>query len=113
MVGLNPTNCKICIPIVCKKLTSPHPEQLIRDKWFWAELPGCSLGYYLPEEALVPSAGQCERTFAAIVEPCSTNSRFNAGGINVEEMPDFSGDGSVVVERRLRYVMAPERLTLP
>lgn len=47
------------------------------------------------------------------MELCSTNSRFNAGGINVEEMPDFSGDGQAITEGELRYAMAPERLTLP
>lgn len=85
----------------------------MRDKWIWTELPGCSLGYYLPEETIVPFLGQCEASFGDIVELCSTNSRFNAGGINVEEMPDFSGNGRAVVEGRLRYAMAPERLTLP
>lgn len=85
----------------------------MRDKWIWTELPGCSLGYYLPEDAPVPWRGQCERTFESILELCSTDSRFNAGGINVEEMPDFSGDGRAVREGQLRFAMAPERLTLP
>ncbi|CAD6590110.1 MAG: hypothetical protein ASARMPRED_004570 [Alectoria sarmentosa] len=113
MLGLNPTNCEIALPIICNRLTQPRPERLLRDKWIWTELPGCSLGYYLPEDAPVPWRGQCERTFESILELCSMDSRFNAGGINVEEMPDFSGDGRAVREGRLRFAMAPERLTLP
>lgn len=112
MVGLNPTNCEICTQIICIKLTQPRPEQLRRDKWIWAELEGCSLGYYLPDEALVPSSGQCTGTFEAIVQTCSTDSRFNAGVVNVRDLPDFSGDGRAVEEGKLRYAMAPERLTL-
>lgn len=85
----------------------------MREKWIWTELPGCSLGYYLPDEAVVPYKGQCLHAFNEMVELCSTNSRFNAGEINVGVMPDFSGDGHAITEGQLRYAMAPERLTLP
>ena len=60
----------------------------------------------------MPSEGQCLGTFAAILEECSTDSRWNAGGINVREMPSFGGDGRAVEGGKLRYAMAPERLTL-
>ncbi|KAL9065291.1 MAG: hypothetical protein Q9161_008320 [Pseudevernia consocians] len=113
MIGLNPTNCDIAIGIICHRLTGPRPTQLVRDKWIWAELPSCSLGYYLPEDAYIPYLGQCQKRFEEIVELCSTDSRFNAGGMNVREMPDFSGDGEGIVEEGVRFAMAPERLTLP
>lgn len=113
MVGLNPTMCHVALQIICNRLTGPRPEQLVRDKWIWTELVGCSLGYYLPHWATVPFLGQCERSYSEILELCATDSRFNAGGINVLEMPDFSGDGQGVMEGLVRYAMAPERLTLP
>lgn len=113
MLGLNPSNCEIAVPIICKRLTHAPVEQLRRDVWIWTELPGCSLGYYLPEEAHVPYEGPCNRIFEWMVELCSTDSKFNAGGINVLELPDFSGPGSAVREENMRYAMAPERLTLP
>ena len=62
---------------------------------------------------LIPSKAVCdEYIFDAIVQLCATNSRFNAGSINVEHMPDFSGDGLPHTQGYPRYVMAAERLTL-
>lgn len=113
MVGLNPTMCHVVLQIICNRLTGPPPERLVRDKWIWTELVGCSLGYYLPEGTIVPYLHQCQNRVLQILELCSTNSRFNAGGINVQEMPDFSGDGQAFVAGAMRYAMAPERLTLP
>lgn len=60
----------------------------------------------------MPFLGQCLGALEGIVEVCGRDSRWNAGGENVEEMPDFGGDGRAVVEGEMRYVMAPERLTL-
>lgn len=113
MLGLNPSNCDLALPIACGKLTDTPAARLVHDKWIWTELPGCSLGYYLPDEAAPPFLFQCEGALGAVVELCATNSRFNAGEVNVETMPDFGGDGTAVVEGAVRYVMAPERLTLP
>lgn len=47
-----------------------------------------------------------------IREKCAGDSRWNAGSINVGEMPGFGGDGTAVVGGEARWVMAPERLTL-
>ncbi len=62
---------------------------------------------------MVPSVGTCYQAFDQIVYMCASESRFNAGGINVAEMPDFGGQGRAEIEGRMRYAMAPERLTLP
>ena len=51
--------------------------------------------------------------FASLVEKCALNSRYNAGGINVAEMPNFSGPGRAETEGLIRYAFAAERLTLP
>jgi len=115
-IGLNPTMCEAAVPIACGKLNFPQPERLVRDKWIWIEMPGCALGYYLPAEPMpgrIPSKAQCEENiFGAIVEKCGTNSRFNAGNINVDDMPSFSGDGLPLTPGYPRYVMAAERMTL-
>ena len=85
----------------------------MRDTWIWFELPGCALGYCLPEEEEVPNVGRCKGLYESLVEKCAFNSRYNAGGINVAEMPDFSGPGRAETEGLMRYAFAPERLTLP
>ena len=85
----------------------------MRDKWIWTELPGCALGYSLPDRVPVPALGECVRVFEDIVELCARDSRFNVGGFNVAEMPDFSGQGHAYMEGEMMYAMAPERLTLP
>lgn len=61
----------------------------------------------------MPYQQQCESTFGAVVEGCATDSRFNAGVVNVLVLPGFAGPGEAVVQGKLRYAMAPERLTLP
>lgn len=61
----------------------------------------------------MPSLGPCIGAFEMIVEMCARDSRFNAGVINVAILPDFSGQGEPEVEGQMRYIMAPERLTLP
>ncbi len=71
------------------------------------------MGYYLPEGAEVPDQEMCEwGILGEIREKCAGDSRWNAGSINVGEMPGFGGDGTAVVGGEARWVMAPERLTL-
>ena len=84
-----------------------------RDTWVWTELPGCALGYYLPDKAWKPRPRTCAGDLEYIVDMCSTDLRFNAGGLNVAEMPSFSGQGRAETEGAVMYAMAPERLTLP
>lgn len=71
------------------------------------------IGYYLPRGGGVPTRMQCEKVLEEIVDLCATDSRFNAGSANVLVVPDFSGDGEAIREGEIRYMMAPERLTLP
>ena len=71
------------------------------------------MGYYLPREGEVPTLRLCEMVFEEIWNLCATNSRFNAGTTNVQVVPGFSGDGEAMREGEMRYMMAPERLTLP
>ena len=113
MVGLKPTDCEAVMSTLCQRLAFWEPDQLRRDVWLWTELPGCALGYYLPTITIPPSWGQCHNAFQQIVELCSTDSKYNAGSLNVAEMPDFSGSGRPITEGETMWAMAPERLTLP
>ena len=84
----------------------------MRDKWIWRELPECALAYYLPPNAVVPTEYKCRTLiFGSLFEKCAVDSRYNAGSINVAELPDFSGDGRAIVQYEQRFLMAPERLT--
>lgn len=109
MAGLNPTNCDAAIPMLCRSLREPSP----RDAWIWTELPGCALGVYLPDKAWKPHTRACHGDLGFIVDKCSRDSRFNAGGLNVAEMPSFGGPGRAETEGAVMYAMAPRRLTLP
>ena len=61
----------------------------------------------------MPSLRECEElVFRKIRDECAHDALYNAGAINVWELPDFSGDGDAVDRREGRYLMAPERLTL-
>ena len=71
------------------------------------------IGYYLPRQGQVPTERLCLSTFYEILDLCARNSKFNAGMANVLVVPDFSGDGEPITEGEIRYMMAPERLTLP
>ena len=84
-----------------------------RDKWVWEVVSGCALGFYLPQEAPVPTLWECENIiFDKMRLGCANDWRYNAGGINIFELPDFSQDGSAMVEDQGMFMMAPERLTL-
>lgn len=113
MIGLDPTNCADLVPIICTPLNVTAPYRLVRDKWIWRELPGCAMAFYLPVRAPVPAMDVCTGLiFGAIVEMCATRSRFNGGGINVEELPHWGSDGTAVEGGEARFLMAPERMTL-
>lgn len=96
---------------MCEKLVSRGPEA--HDKWIWEETSGCALGYYIPEGGNKPNMWQCEeRIFGEMRRQCASNWIYNAGGINVLDLPDFSSDGTAVLEDVARFMMATERLTL-
>ena len=111
--GLQPTHCGFAIRNVCAKL---HPEYLRpppspRDQWVWSDpLPGCSVGWFLPETSPEPG-GMCLATLWAIFNECATDSRFNAGVVNVGVLPSASGSGTGVEASAARYIMAPQQLS--
>ena len=110
---LNPSHCLDAIPIICSKLTQTPPSHLMRREWIWVELPGCSLGYYLPETSggVIPSVEECKRDiYGLIIERCGFKSHYNVGSINVAQLPKEDRPGLPMTEGYLRYVMAPERL---
>lgn len=96
MGGLRPTNCDIAAAFLCVILASIE-EDTYYDKCIWYELSGCAVGYYLPDEAPEPSFLECNsRIFEEIIEQCATDSRFNAGSVNVRQLPDWGDDGTAI-----------------
>lgn len=112
MTGLNPTHCAELVPIICIPLNVTAPARLRRDRWYWRELPGCALAFFLPEGAAVPAVDVCTGLiFGAMVEMCATRSRFNGAGVNVDRLPGFGSDGTAVEGGEARFLMAPQRVT--
>ena len=90
--GLRPSNCDIASEILCLQFSYHLPEN--EDRWLWVEQPGCAVAVWdrnpHPARAdLVP----CPRVFEGIIAECVLDSRFNAGSVNVEVLPDFSQGG--------------------
>ena len=93
LAGLNPSNCDIVAEITCQRLVNVPREHLVQETWIWSELEGCAMGYYLPDGARVPNRHTCEGVIMKeITEKCARDSRFNAGSINVERLPNFADD---------------------
>ena len=111
--NLHPTVCESLIPIVCSWVT-PGPDHLAyRDRWIWANKEGCALGYYSPQAAELPEEVECQfLIYKALVDKCAFDSRFNAGGINVGEMPGLGIAGTAAEDDSAnRYFFASMPLT--
>ena len=120
---LQPLNCfDRAIVNACSKLVPPPPyppgmplPPPQRDQWVWSDpLPrtqSCALGWYLPATATAPRHLKCKYTLQTIVYQCAMEQEFNAGGINVETVPNLTGDGTAVEVDKVRYMMAPVQLT--
>lgn len=113
MPGLNPTNCVTASELLCQHFRHGliHPGDPPLREWIWIEQPGCAVAFYRPPFRYHMYT-ECEDIFSGIIDLCARNSRFNAGSVNVLLLPDFSQDGRAEDERRYRYLLAPERLTL-
>ncbi|KAI4241311.1 MAG: hypothetical protein L6R40_004617 [Gallowayella cf. fulva] len=107
MPGLTPTNCGWVADVVCYELT----QSSARDKWIWNERPGCAIGFWMPQRRYVDIVN-CPQILKSIIAKCAFNSKYNAGTVNVAELPDFSQDGSSEHHDRVAWLLAPERLTL-
>ena len=108
---ISSAKCASLTEDVCQKMVSRGPEA--HDKWIWEEISGCALGYYIPEGGNKPNMWQCEeRIFGEMRRQCASTWIYNAGGINVLDLPDFRSDGTAVLEDMARFMMATERLTL-
>ena len=109
MPGLNPTNCVLASDILCQYLRPDHSQP--SGEWIWVEQPGCAVAFYRPAVAYYEFRS-CNRVFSVLIETCASNSRFNAGSMNVLILPNFEQDGRAKDEMRNMYLLAPERLTL-
>lgn len=60
---------------------------------------------------MIPTSAECEvGIFLEMVEKCAYDSRWNAGSINVAELPSPQGEGRPQIARALMYAMAPMAL---
>ncbi len=59
----------------------------------------------------MPDAAACSAVLKAIVDQCASGGNWNAGGVNVDETPGLTGDGTAVVKEEMRWFMAPQQLT--
>ena len=107
-------SCVTAIPIACAKLTTFAPEYLLRDKWIWTNLPGCSLAYFVPMAAdsrSIPTKQDCEANiYGYMVETCVPSNWINLGTINVASPPTPSGAGRAWLQDYPRFLISPKEL---
>lgn len=106
--------CTEAIPIACSKLTYFNPELLVKDKWIWTNLPGCSLAYYIPLPVAlrnIPTKQECEvQIFGYLVQKCVPSGSWNLGLINVLDPPTPSNPGSAFLWSYPRYLVSSKQL---
>lgn len=111
---LSTGSCGTAVFTICSKLSFPQPRRTARGRWQWTTLPGCSLGYYIPEDApaaLIPNKEECEGDiFGRIIKQCGSDPRYNTGVINVDYPPTPLMPGFPVTAGNPRYIMAPSEL---
>ena len=112
---INRGTCAILAKLLCNHLVT-HGSAF-RNEWTWTSASGCHLGYYLPNEAILPSQWSCEElSFGSIIRTCAKPGerdlakRFNAGTINVDEMPGEESAGTAIDDEQGRYLMVPRPL---
>lgn len=108
------SSCARAISTICRKLSFPQPRLTTRGRWQWTTLPGCSLGYFIPDDApstLIPFERECEGDiFGNIIQQCGENPRYNTGTINVDYPPTPMMPGFPITLGYPRYIMAPSEL---
>lgn len=107
-------SCIEAIPIACSKLTFFGPTHIVKDRWIWTNLPGCSLAYYVPREAEfrdIPTKEVCEvEIFSYLVERCVPWPEWNLGTINVLYAPNPEEPGDAFLRDFPRYLVSPKQL---
>ena len=106
--------CTQAIPIACSKLTYFNPELIVKDRWIWTNLPGCSLAFYIPMprgRGNIPTMQECEvQIFGHLVQQCVQPALWNLGTINVFTPPTPSNPGSAFLWSYPRYLVSPKQL---
>ena len=107
-------SCFHGIAFACHKLTYYEPQYLVRDRWIWTNLPGCSLAFYVPVGAAIrrlPTVEECQvDIFNNLIERCVVSSRWNLGTMNVFDPPTPNGPGAAFLRNLPRYLVAPAQL---
>lgn len=111
---LSTSSCDTAIYTICSRLSFPQPRITNRGRWQWTSLPGCSLGYFIPDDApssLIPFEEECEQEiFGRMIKQCGSDPRYNIGTINVDYPPTPMMPGFPVTAGYPRYIMAPSEL---
>ena len=106
--------CSNAVSSICTKLSFPQPRITARGRWQWTSLPGCSLGYFIPDDApasLVPKEMECKNEiYGKLIAQCGSDARYNSGGINVDYPPTSLMPGFPITPGHPRYMMAPSQL---
>ena len=109
-------SCTLAIPIACSKITYATPRYLVKDRWIWTNLPGCSLAYYLPMAAppvFIPTKQECEvQIYEYLVQKCVGSPLVNLGTINVLSPPSPRGPGMPFNKDLPRYLVSPKQLDI-
>ena len=110
----NPQACIYVVDDFCKHIQCLKPEQVVRNKWKWPDVEGCTAGYYLGTNSWKPGKSGCVLMVEEIVEKCVKHSRryYNVGSNNVEIMPDFSQNGEAIDPEQVMIMLASKKLTL-
>ena len=105
----DPTACTYAATIACRLLSQTSFPRIVKGKWVWSNVSGCSAAFYFPPEgtsSLIPDLGGCKETFGDIARNCARRPRENVGSINVRTLPRWRDTGSAFDEGTVRYLVA-------
>ena len=109
-------SCIEAIPVTCSKLTYYEPHLLVRDRWIWTNLPGCSLAYYVPmavHRRDIPTNEECQvQIYEYLVHKCVPWPHYNLGTINVLSPPLPHDSGEAFLPHYPRYLVSPKQLDI-
>ena len=106
---IHPAACDSIMDMICDSISAPDPH---RARWVWASVPGCALGYYIPDWSPIrrlPTFSQCKSlVFRQMILSCAARPPREMAVINVRILPDNTHTGAPMREGWPRYIMAEE-----
>ena len=106
-----PSDCQKLAKATCISIGVTQPHRFMRDKWFWTELDGCAVGYFIPSGAYLPSRSSCSVILEEIISKCIWASDFNAGSNNVLLLPAIMEEDGIPLDwHHPMYLISPWKL---